>query len=234
MPMTTPHFWLVIPAAGAGARMQSTRPKQYLTLRGSLIVDLAIGCVADHLDLAGCVVALSRDDPWWRETLASRNDGITRCEGGSERAWSVMAALRALENRAAEDDWVLVHDAARPCLHPDDLDRLCQALGDDRVGGLLAAPVTDTLKKSQQPGPRVRATVDRTGLWRALTPQMFRYGLLKSALQASLGAGWPVTDESSAVEQAGYFPCIVEGRPDNIKVTVPADLALADFVLGRF
>jgi 2-C-methyl-D-erythritol 4-phosphate cytidylyltransferase len=214
--------------------MQSSRPKQYLSLRGDLIVDLAISRIADHLELAGCVVAISRDDPWWCETRASNDHRITCCEGGTERADSVFAALRALEGRASEGDWVLVHDAARPCLHPNDLDRLCKELVTDKVGGLLAAPVTDTLKQARPPGLRVRATVDRTALWRALTPQMFRYGVLKSALQASLLAGRPVTDESSAVEQACYFPCIVEGRPDNIKVTVPADLALADFVLSRF
>lgn len=214
--------------------MKSARPKQYLTLRGSLILDRAIHCISDHRDLAGTIVAVSRDDPWWRETGASRDPSVTCCEGGHERADSVLAALKALYGRASEDDWVLVHDAARPCLHPDDLDRLCETLANNEVGGLLATPVTDTLKKTQPSGQQVQATVDRSHLWRALTPQMFRYGLLRSALQASLSAGHPVTDESSAVERAGYFPCIVEGRPDNIKITVPADLALAEFVLSRF
>jgi len=234
MPMTTPKLWLVIPAAGAGKRMQSARPKQYLSLRGNTILDLAISCIADNLTLAGCIVAISPDDPWWFETKASQDDRITRCNGGQERADSVLAGLESLEEQADPDDWVLVHDAARPCLHPDDLNRLLTELAGHTVGGLLAAPVTDTLKKTGPDGPDVQATVDRTHLWRALTPQMFRYGILKSALQASLSAGRPVTDESSAVEQSGYFPCIVEGRPDNIKVTVPADLALADFLLSRF
>jgi len=220
MPMTTPKLWLVIPAAGAGKRMQSARPKQYLSVRGSLVLDLTISRIVDHLALAGCVVAINPDDPWWCETKASQDDRITCCHGGQERADSVLAGLESLEEQADPDDWVLVHDAARPCRHT--------------VGGLLAAPVTDTLKKTGPDGPDVQATVDRTHLWRALTPQMFRYGILKSALQASLSAGRPVTDESSAVEQSGYFPCIVEGRPDNIKVTVPADLALADFLLSRF
>lgn len=234
MLMTTPKLWLVIPAAGAGKRMQSARPKQYLALRGSLILDLAISRVSDHAPLAGCVVAISRDDPWWRETRASQDEKVSRCIGGQERADSVLACLEWLNGRAAEDDWVLVHDAARPCLHPDDLNRLLGELAGHEVGGLLAAPVTDTLKRSS-PGARdVVETVDRDHLWRALTPQMFRFGILKSALQASISAGRPVTDEASAVEQSGYFPCIVEGRPDNIKVTVPADLAMADFVLRGF
>jgi 2-C-methyl-D-erythritol 4-phosphate cytidylyltransferase len=225
--------------------MRSDRPKQYLSLRGSLILDLAIASVSDVLDskspvdsgnpaLAGCVVAISAGDPWWNETSASRNDRITRADGGQERADSVLAALLALQGRAAPDDWVLVHDAARPCLHPDDLQRLVTELMDEPVGGLLAAPVTDTLKKAAPGGRKVVETVDRRHLWRALTPQMFRFGILKSALASALASGQSVTDEASAVEQAGYSPCIVEGRPDNIKITVPADLALADFVLSRF
>lgn len=234
MPMTTPRLWLVIPAAGSGQRMQSSRPKQYLSLRGNLILDLAISRVIDTIELAGSVVAISADDPWWGETQASKDDRVTCCTGGRERADSVLAGLQALESRAGDRDWVLVHDAARPCLHPDDLNRLVSRLADHEVGGLLAAPVTDTLKKTGSGTRDVQETVDRSQLWRALTPQMFRYGTLKSALQASLSAGRPVTDEASAVEQSGYFPCIVEGRPDNIKVTVPADLALADFVLSRF
>lgn len=232
--MTTPKLWLVIPAAGAGKRMLSARPKQYLSLRGSLILDLAISSVADHIALAGCVVAISPDDPWWQETKASQDDRVTCCQGGRERADSVLSGLESLKQQANPDDWVLVHDAARPCLHPDDLNRMLTQLNENQVGGLLAAPVTDTLKKADPGESSVQETVDRNHLWRALTPQMFRYGILKSALEASLSAGRTVTDESSAVEQSGYFPCIVEGRPDNIKVTVPADLALADFVLSRF
>lgn len=234
MPMPTPKFWLIIPAAGSGKRMQSPRPKQYLTVRGRLVLDLAIACVAEQMPLAGCVVALSPDDPWWPQTQASQNPGVSRCTGGLERADSVLAGLQSLQGKAGPDDWVLVHDAARPCLHPEDLKRLITELEGHNVGGLLAAPVTDTLKKTAAGGPDVLETVDRTHLWRALTPQMFRYGLLKSSLEASFSAGHPVTDEASAIEQSGYFPCIVEGRPDNIKVTVPADLALADFVLSRF
>jgi len=232
--MTTPKLWLVIPAAGSGQRMGSARPKQYLSLRGRLILDLAIASVLDNADLAGCVVAISADDPQWEETEASRDSRVHHCIGGQLRADSVMAGLQWLEERAGQDDWVLVHDAARPCLHPRDLKRLIRELADHKVGGLLAAPVTDTLKKSVTGSAEVLETVDRRELWRALTPQMFRYGILKSALQDAAAENRSVTDESSAVEQAGFFPCIVEGRPDNIKVTVPADLALADFVLSRF
>ncbi len=234
MPMTTPRLWLVIPAAGSGQRMHSSRPKQYQSLRGNLILDLAISRITATVTLAGCVVAIRPDDPWWGETRASKDDRITCCTGGRERADSVLAGLQSLQARAEENDWVLVHDAARPCLHPDDLNRLVSRLSDHGVGGLLATPVADTLKKTGAGTLDVQETVDRSHLWRALTPQMFRYGILKTALQAALSAGRPVTDEASAVEQSGYFPCIVEGRPDNIKITVPADLALADFLLSRF
>lgn len=234
MPMTNPRIWLVIPAAGSGQRMHSSRPKQYQSLRGKLVLDLALSRVIGTIELAGSVVAISPDDPWWGETQASKDDRITCCTGGRERADSVLAGLQSLQPLADENDWVLVHDAARPCLHPDDLNRLVSRLAGHRVGGLLATPVADTLKKTGVGTLDVQETVDRNNLWRALTPQMFRYGILKVALQASLSAGRPVTDEASAVEQSGYLPCIVEGRPDNIKITVPADLALADFVLSRF
>jgi 2-C-methyl-D-erythritol 4-phosphate cytidylyltransferase len=214
--------------------MRSSRPKQYLSLHGRLILDLAISGVIDTIEVAGSVVAVSPDDPWWAETRASKDERVVCCAGGKERADSVLSGLHSLDSMAGDNDWVLVHDAARPCLHPDDLNRLVAQLKDHDVGGLLATPVTDTLKKTVSGTQHVQKTVDRSQLWRALTPQMFRYGILKSALQASLSAGRPVTDEASAVEQSGYFPCIVEGRPDNIKITVPADLALADFVLSRF
>lgn len=233
MPMNATRFWSIIPAAGSGRRMQSSRPKQYLSLRGHFILDLAVDCLMNTSPLSGCVVAITPGDPLWCETKASRDQRVSSCDGGRERADSVLAALETLKGQADEDDWVLVHDAARPCLHPKDLSRLRSELLLHEVGGLLAAPVADTLKKAGS-DQEIIETVDRSHLWRALTPQMFRYGILRGALQSALEAGRSITDEASAVEQAGYFPAIVEGRPDNIKITVPADLALAEFVLSRF
>ncbi|MGM0769502.1 MAG: 2-C-methyl-D-erythritol 4-phosphate cytidylyltransferase [Pseudomonadota bacterium] len=232
--MAHPRFWLIVPAAGIGQRMQSECPKQYLKIDHRFILDITLSRTLEAAPFAGCVVALNPADAWWSSTDASKDARIQTCPGGSERADSVLAALQALAGTAAPDDWVLVHDAARPCLHPDDLVRLMSQLEHHAVGGLLAAPVADTIKRSGPTGlPEVVETVDRRQLWRALTPQMFRYSTLVAALRHALNEGHPVTDESSAVEFSGNIPVLVEGRPDNIKVTVPADLALAGFILSQ-
>lgn len=234
--MTEPRYWLVVPAAGVGQRMQANCPKQYLRLDNRFILDITLSRILDMTPFAGCVVALSPSDQWWPATQASQDPRVETCTGGEERVDSVMAALWALADRADpadEQDWVLVHDAARPCLHGDDLRRLRARLSDHSVGGLLAAPVTDTLKRIGPDHRAVVETVDRGQLWRALTPQMFRYGILVSALERAMASGHTVTDEASAVEFAGRIPEVVEGRSDNIKVTVPADLALAGFILSQ-
>jgi 2-C-methyl-D-erythritol 4-phosphate cytidylyltransferase len=152
--------------------------------------------------------------------------------GGTERCHSVLKALDALAGEAAAEDWVLVHDAARPCLSRADLYRLVDCLRDHPVGGLLAVPVRDTMKRCSPDGS-VMATVERAGLWHAYTPQMFRFGLLSASLRSSIAAGELVTDEAAAVERAGLVPRVVEGSFGNIKVTRPQDLALAAFFLGR-
>lgn len=233
--MPHPRYWLIVPAAGIGQRMKSECPKQYLRIDNRFLLDITLLRTLNAASFAGCMVALNPADRWWAATEASRDDRVQSCVGGSERADSVLAALQALSGQAAADDWVLVHDAARPCLHREDLDRLMSRLRDHDVGGLLAAPVADTIKRSGAGGlPEVLETVDRNNLWRALTPQMFRYSTLVAALEHALNEGHPVTDESSAVEFSGNIPVLVEGRPDNIKVTVPADLALARFILSQF
>lgn len=231
--MSKPRYWLIVPAAGSGQRMKADCPKQYLRLDQRFIIDITLSRLLDNAAFAGCVVATGPNDRWWSETEASKDRRIRTCIGGAERAESVLAALDALSGRANDDDWVLVHDAARPCLHADDLARLLADLKDHPVGGLLATPVADTLKRTGPESCEVEATVDRRDLWRALTPQMFRFLALKQALESAIDSGFPVTDEASAIEFAGQMPCIVEGRPDNIKITVPADLALAGFILKR-
>ncbi len=230
--MITTRYWLVIPAAGIGQRMGAGRPKQYLTLSDRFLLDITLSRLLAAMDFAGCLVALHPEDRWWPQTDAARDARIHTCTGGAERSDSVLLALDALADRAGPDDWVLVHDVARPCLAAEDLRRLVQTLANHPVGGLLACPVSDTLK---QAGPEdvVKATVDRRHLWRALTPQMFRYGALKAALAEARAGGIELTDEASALERSGARPQLVEGRPDNLKVTVPADLALAEFVLAR-
>lgn len=217
-------FWLVIPAAGVGARMAADRPKQYLEVAGRCILEHTLDCFLDHPGLLGVMVCLAVDDPYWPNLALASDPRIRRADGGRERADSVLAGLRALQLAgAAEDDWVLVHDAARPNLARSDLDRLLDTLATDPVGGLLAVPARDTLKRADAAG-RVAQTVDRAVIWQAYTPQMFRLGDLRQALDAALAAGVPITDEASALEWVGKAPRLVEGRADNLKVTRPEDL----------
>jgi 2-C-methyl-D-erythritol 4-phosphate cytidylyltransferase len=232
--MTAPRLWLIVPAAGIGQRMQAGQPKQYLRIDQRFILDITLSRLMDSAPFSGCMVPLHPADHWWQDTRASGDSRIQTCTGGSERACSVLSALHAMVEQVCDEDWVLVHDAARPCLHARDLSNLIDRLYTHPIGGLLASPVADTLKRASTGElPEVEETVDRTGLWRALTPQMFRYRLLVESLEAALEKSLPITDASSAMEFSGNMPVLVEGRPDNIKITVPADLALAGFILSR-
>ena len=232
--MSAHRYWLIVPAAGIGQRMQSAIPKQYLTLADRFLLDVTLSRVLSGCAWDGCVVPLHPDDRWWPRSESASDSLIETCAGGAERVDSVIAALRHLKGVAGDRDWVLVHDVARPCIHRQDLHRLRGELAQDSVGGLLAAPVSDTIKQVAPGSDRVSATVDRRLLWRALTPQMFRYGDLLSALEKAVRehAGL-ITDEASAMELAGCQPRILSGRADNIKITVPEDLALAEFILTR-
>lgn len=219
-----PPFWVVIPAAGIGSRMAAERPKQYLSVAGRSLLEHTLDCFLDHPQLRGLVVCLAPDDPYWPMLSASRDPRIQRAMGGSERADSVLNGLLELGERGAgSNDWVLVHDAARPNLARQDLDNLLAELGADPVGGLLAVPARDTLKRVGPDG-RVLETIDRAVVWQAYTPQMFRLAALQQALAEARVAGVAVTDESSAMEWAGYSPRVVEGRADNLKITRPEDL----------
>ena len=219
-----PSFWVVIPAAGIGSRMRADRPKQYLALAGRTILEHTLHCFLDHPQLRGLVLSLAADDPWWPTLSCAGDRRIQRAEGGAERADSVLAGLlQLIELGAQPDDWVLVHDAARPNLSRSDLDLLLQELADDPVGGLLAVPARDTLKRAGADG-RVAETVDRSLIWQAYTPQMFRLAALHRALADALVADVAVTDEASALEWAGLAPKLVEGRADNLKITRPEDL----------
>ncbi|USW95095.1 2-C-methyl-D-erythritol 4-phosphate cytidylyltransferase [Pseudomonas proteolytica] len=219
-----PAFWAVIPAAGVGARMAADRPKQYLQLGGRTILEHSLGCFLDHPSLKGLVVSLAVDDPYWPSLACAGDPRIQRADGGSQRSGSVLNALLQLNALgASDDDWVLVHDAARPNLSREDLDTLLAELAHDPVGGLLAVPARDTLKRVDKHG-RVVETIDRSLIWQAYTPQMFRLGALHRALADSLVADAVITDEASAMEWSGQAPRLVEGRADNIKVTRPEDL----------
>lgn len=219
-----PPFWVVIPAAGVGSRMRADRPKQYLRLGSRTILEHTLECFLGHPGLKGLVVSLADQDPYWPDLPCARDPRVHRADGGRERADSVLGGLsRLVELGAQANDWVLVHDAARPNLAREDLDRLLQTLAHDSVGGLLAVPARDTLKRADAHG-RVQETVDRSVIWQAYTPQMFRLGLLGEALADALASGAAVTDEASALEWAGQQPRLVEGRADNLKVTRPEDL----------
>lgn len=219
-----PEFWAVIPAAGVGARMRADRPKQYLRLGERTVLEHTLGCFLGHPTLKGLVVCLAEDDPWWPGLACAGDPRIARVAGGCERADSVLnGLLHLLELGADEHDWVLVHDAARPNLSREDLDLLLGELAEDPVGGLLAVPARDTLKRVGKDG-RVRETIDRSVIWQAYTPQMFRLGALHRSLADARVSRVAITDEASALEWAGQAPRLVEGRADNLKITRPEDL----------
>jgi len=226
------ELWAVVPAAGAGRRVGGPVPKQYLPLAGRRVIDHSLAPLLAHALIRGAVLALDPEDALWGETGQAADPRIRRVAGGVERCHSVLNALDCLAETAAAEAWVLVHDAARPCLHETDLERLIENLIDDPVGGLLAVPVSDTVKQADGRG-RVGQTLARERLWRAFTPQMFRLGLLREALSAALAAGELVTDDAGAIERLGHRPRLVEGRSDNIKITRPEDLPLAEFYLQQ-
>jgi 2-C-methyl-D-erythritol 4-phosphate cytidylyltransferase len=277
------RYWLVMPAAGVGRRFGNTKPKQYAPLQGRTVIEWALAPFLADPSCAGISISLAADDPYWGEVaerlakLPGRTPELIFAGGGVERSHSVRKGLAALSSRALADDWVLVHDAARPCLSSDDLQHLLNRLGSHRVGGLLATPAADTLKRASlelsastashpttdqraaaqprdipatapRPGvdprpssgprgtpvadPEVAQTVDRAGLWRALTPQMFRYELLCDALDRALATNRLPTDEAQALEWAGEHPVLVQGSAANIKITSADDLVLAAALLN--
>ena len=207
-------------------------PKQYLEVAGQTLIEHSLRALLGHPGVDGVMVALSPDDPFWAGWREMEGKPIYTCRGGAERADSVLAALQALPATVSEDQWVLVHDAARPCLRGVDLSRLLAIGQADPIGAILAAPVRDTIKRADDQ-LRIGKTEPREALWRALTPQLFRRGGLTRALQAALSEGVVITDEAMAMERLGLRPRLVEGSEDNIKVTTPADLALAEFILKR-
>lgn len=239
------RYWLVMPAAGVGRRFGTAKPKQYAPLQGRTVIEWALAPFLADPSCAGVVMGLATEDPYWGEVadrlakLPGRVPPLICVTGGVERSHTVRKGLEALDGRAAPDDWVLVHDAARPCLSPEDLQRLLERLGGHSVGGLLASPAADTLKRVSSASTtnatdtvEVEQTVDRAGLWRALTPQMFRYTILCEALDRAFATGRLPTDEAQAVEWQGRRPVLVQGSAANIKITSADDLVLATALLG--
>ena len=226
-----PAYWAIVPAAGSGTRMGAALPKQYLRLGARTVLEHSLDTLLAVEAISGVVLVVAPDDNTW-QSIRPRyaEQSLEVVVGGAQRCHSVLNGLEALAGKAAPTDWVLVHDAARPCVRRDDILALMSGMDADSDGGLLGVPVADTMKRVAADG-RVTATVDRGGLWHALTPQMFRLEALRAALRQAIAANSLVTDEASAMELAGYRPLMVQGHRDNIKITLPADLALAAFYL---
>lgn len=219
-----------MPAAGSGRRFGGGVPKQYLAVAGQAVIEHALAPFLADTRCTGIVVACDAADTTFRTLPAAASPKVRVVDGGAQRCDSVRHALAAVP--AADEAWVLVHDAARPCLARADLDALLEDLSGHPVGGLLAAPLADTLKHADA-SRQVTGTPSRDGLWRALTPQMFRLGQLRKALAAAAAAGREPTDEAQAVEWLGGSPRLVAGSPANLKITTPADLAMAEALLAR-
>lgn len=225
-------IWAVVPAAGRGTRFGGPVPKQYLPAAGQPVIAHTLAALLGNPVVAGVMVAIAENDVDWPGWNALGDKPVLTCVGGATRADSVLAGLLALPDSVRADDFVLVHDAARPNLRQSDLNRLLEVGRADPVGGILAAPVRDTLKRAGVDGG-IDATEPREQLWRAFTPQMFRRHQLLRALQQASAAGVEVTDEAMAIERLGLRPLLVECAEDNFKVTTPADLARFEFELSR-
>lgn len=224
-------IWAVVPAAGHGSRFGGEIPKQYLDVAGEPLLGHTLRALLSHPGVAGAVVVLAPADRHWPGWTERDGKPVVTCVGGESRADSVLAGLQALPESVRADEFVLVHDAARPNLDPGDLTQLLERGRSDLVGAILAAPVRDTLKRAGDDGG-IDGTEPRERLWRALTPQLFRRLQLGRALEAAREAGVAVTDESMAMERKGARPLLIEGREDNIKITTRADLDYFEFLLS--
>lgn len=229
-----PRIWAVVPAAGRGSRFSKDSndpPKQYAKLFGRCVFDYSLRAILQEPKIAGVVVVLAPGDEYFPSVAARLNSPklFVTATGGAQRQDSVLSGLNFLEGRARSEDWVLVHDAARPCLSAEDLSNLLAALSNEVAGAVLSAPIVDTMRRELD--GKV-STVERQGLWRALTPQVFRLGALRAALTAAGAAGVTVTDEAQALERAGVSAKLVAGSPFNIKVTRAEDLKMAEQILS--
>lgn len=217
----------IVPAACTGTRMQSVCPKQYLFIDDKRVIEYTLSTLLAHPRIKKIVVVLHPNDTIFDSLPLAQDQRITTVIGGETRAHSVMAGLHAIN----DFDWVLVHDAARPCLRLSDLDKLIEQVAASDQGGILATPVRDTMKQSCVDNDQISHTIDRRYLWHALTPQMFPYKLLTNCLQQAISEQAIVTDEASALEFCGYHPHLISGHADNIKITQPEDLVLATYYL---
>ena len=224
-------IWAILVAAGAGRRLGEKLPKQYLPLAGRRMLEHSLARLLDEPAVAGVVAVLAPGDIEWPKLRIAARKPLLTASGGAERADSVCAGLEAVIAQAGAEAWALVHDAARPCLSAELLRDFIAKLRDDEVGGLLAVPARDTLKRARADG-RAQETLEREGIWQAQTPQMFRAGALLQAYRAARASGRTPTDDASVMELAGRAPRLVRGSADNFKVTLPEDLRLAALILS--
>ncbi len=224
------HYYAIVPAAGIGQRMQADRPKQYLSLLGKTVLEHTLENLLKTQLFSKIIVAIAAEDEYWATLTISKHPDILTAAGGKQRADSVLSALNSIVLQVTELDWVLVHDAARPCVTISEIEQLIKELHQEPIGGILALPCHDTLK--QVYNHQIEKTLNRQTIWRALTPQMFRYGILKLALKQTQGLS-QITDEASAIEYLGLTAKIVEGKSSNIKITQAEDLRLAQFYLEQ-
>ena len=232
---TAYNIWAVVVAAGIGKRMQAALPKQYLELNGIPVLQHSLQRLLDLPRVSALVVALRENDPYWSRIRLDTTKPVLIAAGGDERSDSVLSALNCLAQQPGfnpDTDWVLVHDAVRPCVRTADIERLINTVGENEAGGLLALAVRDTMKRQHVNGS-VAQSVEREGLWHALTPQLFSWRLLHRALTQAQQQQRVITDESSAMEALGYAPLLVEGSTDNIKITRPGDIRLAELFLDE-
>lgn len=231
--MSSFKFWAVIPASGIGSRMQADRPKQYLPFAQSTVIETTVNQLLDFDRIEGVILVLNSQDSYWESCDFKHDKPVHIAIGAAERSGSVLNGLKKLSQQVdinADDVWVMIHDAVRPCITHDDLNLLCDEAAACKDGLFLAHPVADTLKQVNEQG-QCMATVDRECLWRAFTPQVFPFELIRSALEAVMQDCVAVTDDVSAVQHLGYQPKVIMGRSDNIKLTYPQDISIAETIL---
>lgn len=223
------RIWAVVPASGIGQRMQSDKPKQYLSFCDKTILEHTLDrlLASDHIH--GAVLILNKEDQYWGELNYISRKPLVTTEGGAERQDSVINGLQKIQQLDKDGPLAMVHDAVRPLVSPQDISSLTNAFNQGNQGAILASPLTDTIKRDNNEGS-IAETIDRKGLWRALTPQLFDSNLLLKALQQARANQQRMTDDSAAIEAMGYQPLLVEGSSENIKITRPDDLKLAELI----
>lgn len=227
---TSPQVMAVLPAAGIGSRVQADCPKQYLSIRGKTILEYAVEPLLHHPCIQQIMIVIHHRDHFFQSLPLALHPKIRVTFGGKERADSVMAGLQHLD----QPEWILVHDAVRPCVQDEDIAFLLSVTQHSKIGAILATPVRDTIKIAQADTLTIASTPDRAKLWHAMTPQLFPFRLLKDCLSRALAEKKSITDEASALECYGYHPELIRGRSDNIKITYPEDVKLAEFYLTQF